>query len=255
MLALASNTRISDEDYYKEYWPKLRAAIHIILRQKPGEFIPISYEETYSAVYKCVCFQHSEKLYENLMTLVNEVLTRIKDDLESQPFNVFLKQFAYIQTQYFQSVEGITAVFNYMNRFYVQPKKNCDLKSELLMLFSQVVADNERLFEILEYSVNESFSSEPDLLMTIVRGLYTLRPDFAQRIPDLFSRFIPNLVSGAASLDQEIMETLEMQDDLREQKDFMRNINHLKRSSETIETIYEGSAKKLDSKKLDSMKL
>lgn len=103
MLALASNTRISDEDYYKEYWPKLRAAIHIILRQKPGEFIPISYEETYrlektnkqcfgssvlttlfdySAVYKCVCFQHSEKLYENLMTLVNEILTRIKDDLE-----------------------------------------------------------------------------------------------------------------------------------------------------------------------------
>ena len=47
MLALACNTKISDEDYYKEYWPKLRAAIHIILRQKPGEFIPISYEETY----------------------------------------------------------------------------------------------------------------------------------------------------------------------------------------------------------------
>lgn len=35
-----------------------------------------------SAVYKCVCQQHSEKLYENLMILINNILTRIKNELE-----------------------------------------------------------------------------------------------------------------------------------------------------------------------------
>ena len=62
---------------------------------------------------------------------------------------MYLNRFAHIMSQYLQSVEGIAAIFNYMNRFYVKPKKNSELKSELLMIFTASIADNERLFGIL----------------------------------------------------------------------------------------------------------
>ena len=40
-------TSVNDEDYVSLHWPKLESAIQLILRQNPGEFIPISYEEMY----------------------------------------------------------------------------------------------------------------------------------------------------------------------------------------------------------------
>ena len=38
---------VSDQDFHNMYWPKLESAVHLILQQNPGEFIPISYEEMY----------------------------------------------------------------------------------------------------------------------------------------------------------------------------------------------------------------
>ena len=36
----------------------------------------------HSAVYKCVCQQHSDKLYKNLMHLITNTLMKINNDLE-----------------------------------------------------------------------------------------------------------------------------------------------------------------------------
>lgn len=44
---MARMISISEEDFHTQYWPKLESAINLILQQNPGEFIPISYEETY----------------------------------------------------------------------------------------------------------------------------------------------------------------------------------------------------------------
>ena len=41
---------LNDEDYAMLYWPKLNDAVLLILQQKPGQFIPISYEEMYRFV-------------------------------------------------------------------------------------------------------------------------------------------------------------------------------------------------------------
>lgn len=199
-----------------------------------------------SAVYKCVCQQHSEKLYENLMILINNILTRIKNELESQPVEMYLNSFAHVMSQYLQSVEGIAAIFNYMNRFYVKPKKNSELKSELLMLFSTSIADNDRLFEILNHSAAQPFSSDPKILMSIVQGLYMLRPEFAEKNLDLFSRFIPNLVGHACSLDQEINETKVFQENLRNHEEFLGRENYLKRSLDAAEMMTEGPVKKCE---------
>lgn len=44
---MAKMISISEDDFHSHYWPKLESAINLILQQNPGEFIPISYEETY----------------------------------------------------------------------------------------------------------------------------------------------------------------------------------------------------------------
>ena len=44
---MARMISISEDEFHRYYWPKLEAAINLILQQNPGEFIPISYEETY----------------------------------------------------------------------------------------------------------------------------------------------------------------------------------------------------------------
>jgi hypothetical protein len=45
--------------------------------------------------------------------------------------------------------------------------------------------------------------------------------EFAEKNLDLFSRFIPNLVGHACSLDQEINETKVFQENLRNHEEFL----------------------------------
>lgn len=238
---------VSDQDFHNMYWPKLESAVHLILQQNPGEFIPISYEEMYSAVYKCVCQQHSDKLYKNLMHLITNTLMKINNDLESQPMEMYLERFSHIMSQYYQSVEGIAAIFNYMNRFYVKPKMFSDLKLELLAMFSTSVADNEKLFEILSQTTTHSFAVDPKLLMSVVQGLYTLKPEFAKKIPALSSRFIPNFSPHCTSLENEIDETNELQHELSKNEEFVRGENLRKRGFDCIisDASMEGPSQKI----------
>ena len=46
--------------------------------------------------------------------------------------------------------------------------------------------------------------------------------EFAKKNVDLFSRFIPNLVGHACSLDEEINETKALQENLRTCEEFLR---------------------------------
>jgi hypothetical protein len=53
---MARMISISEEDFHRHYWPKLESAIKLILQQNPGEFIPISYEETYRLIIFVLIF-------------------------------------------------------------------------------------------------------------------------------------------------------------------------------------------------------
>ena len=53
----------------------------LVLSNDPGEYAPFSYEATYSSVYKCVCMQCSDKLFQDLKDTVEEHLNMWKDDL------------------------------------------------------------------------------------------------------------------------------------------------------------------------------
>ena len=43
--------------------------------------------------------------------------------------------------QYFHALGGIVPIFTYMNRFYIEAKLHTDLKTELIKIFSCLVAD------------------------------------------------------------------------------------------------------------------
>ncbi|KAG8135564.1 hypothetical protein E2320_008574, partial [Naja naja] len=73
---------ITIEDYKSTYWPKLDSAIDQLLTQSPGDYIPISYEQIYSCVYKCVCQQHSEQMYSDLIKKITNHLERVSKELQ-----------------------------------------------------------------------------------------------------------------------------------------------------------------------------
>ncbi|KAK1166321.1 CDK2-associated and cullin domain-containing protein 1 [Acipenser oxyrinchus oxyrinchus] len=73
---------ITTEDYKSTYWPELESAIEQLLTQNPQDYIPISYEQIYSCVYKCVCQQHSEQMYNDLIHKITDHLQHISEELQ-----------------------------------------------------------------------------------------------------------------------------------------------------------------------------
>uniref|UniRef100_A0A673SUX0 CDK2 associated cullin domain 1 n=1 Tax=Suricata suricatta TaxID=37032 RepID=A0A673SUX0_SURSU len=158
---------ITIEDYKSTYWPKLDGAIDQLLTQSPGDYIPISYEQIYSCVYKCVCQQHSEQMYSDLIKKITNHLERVSKELQ--------------------------------NKFYIETKLNRDLKDDLIKLFTEHVAEKHiySLMPLLLEAQSTPFQVTPSTMANIVKGLYTLRPEWVQMAPALFSKFIPNILPPA----------------------------------------------------------
>lgn len=222
---------LSDDDYMNLHWPKLESAILLILRQSPGQFIPISYEEMYSTVYKCVCQQYADRMYSNLIELVATYLRGVSIELQETPKEAYLEKFHFVMEQFFQAVSGIVAIFSYMNRFYVTTKLQTDLKTELGKLFTSLVADNDFLFTVIEEVSSKPFGADPQVMMSIVKGLYSLKPEFSSRNPVLFARFIPNLLppTQCEQLPSLIQEDRMLQEDLVTSQGFSRDDTGKKR--------------------------
>lgn len=132
---------ITIEDYKSTYWPKLDGAIDQLLTQSPGDYIPISYEQIYSCVYKCVCQQHSEQMYSDLIKKITEHLERVSKELQASPPDLYIERFNIALGQYMGALQSIVPLFIYMNKFYIETKLNRDLKDDLIKLFTEHVAE------------------------------------------------------------------------------------------------------------------
>ncbi|XP_078079367.1 CDK2-associated and cullin domain-containing protein 1 isoform X2 [Mustelus asterias] len=202
---------ITTEDYQRTYWPKLDSAIDQLLTQSPGDCIPISYEQIYSCVYKCVCQQHSEQMYCDLITKITSHLRRVSEELQ--------------------------------NKFYIETKLNRDLKDDLIKLFTEQVAEKHvpTLMPLLIEAQSTPFKVTPSTMANIVKGLYTLRPDWAQLAPSLFSKFIPNILPPAleSKLSEYAAQDQKLQRELM-QNGFARGDQSRKRAGE--ELMFNGSA-------------
>merc|ERR1712059_223629 len=100
-----------------------------------------SYEQMYSAVYKCVCKQYSEQLYADLITHIRTRMTQWSNQLTSVQDESFINEFHKALVQYFHALGGIVPIFTYMNRFYIESKLHTDLRTELIKIFSSLVSD------------------------------------------------------------------------------------------------------------------
>ncbi|XP_078500032.1 CDK2-associated and cullin domain-containing protein 1 [Lissotriton helveticus] len=194
---------ITVEDYKSTYWPKLDSAIEQLLTQSPGDYIPISYEQIYSCVYKCVCQQHSEQMYSDLIKKITNHLERISEELQVSPPDLYIERFNIALAQYMGALQSIVPLFIYMNKFYIETKLNRDLKDDLIRLFTEQVAEKHiySLMPLLLDAQSTPFQITPSTMANIVKGLYTLRPEWVQLAPALFSKFIPNILPPAVESD------------------------------------------------------
>ncbi|XP_027752810.1 CDK2-associated and cullin domain-containing protein 1 isoform X2 [Empidonax traillii] len=201
---------ITIEDYKSTYWPKLDSAIDQLLTQSPGDYIPISYEQIYSCVYKCVCQQHSEQMYSDLIKKITNHLERVSKELQ--------------------------------NKFYIETKLNRDLKDDLIKLFTEHVAEKHiyNLMPLLLEAQSRPFQITPSTMANIVKGLYTLRPEWVQMAPALFSKFIPNVLPPAveSELPEYAAQDQKLQRELI-QNGFTRGDQSRKRPGEEL---YSGSS-------------
>ncbi|XP_062988806.1 CDK2-associated and cullin domain-containing protein 1 isoform X2 [Elgaria multicarinata webbii] len=201
---------ITIEDYKSTYWPKLDSAIDQLLTQSPGDYIPISYEQIYSCVYKCVCQQHSEQMYSDLIKKITNHLERVSKELQ--------------------------------NKFYIETKLNRDLRNDLIKLFTEHVAEKHiySLMPLLLEAQSTPFWINPSTMANVVKGLYMLRPEWVQMAPALFSKFIPNILPPAveAELEEYAAQDQKLQQELI-QEGFSRGDQSRKRAGE--ELTYNGS--------------
>uniref|UniRef100_A0A8D0EPM9 CDK2-associated and cullin domain-containing protein 1 n=1 Tax=Strix occidentalis caurina TaxID=311401 RepID=A0A8D0EPM9_STROC len=227
---------ITIEDYKSTYWPKLDSAIDQLLTQSPGDYIPISYEQIYSCVYKCVCQQHSEQMYSDLIKKITNHLERVSKELQASPPDLYIERFNVALGQYMGALQSIVPLFIYMNKFYIETKLNRDLKDDLIKLFTEHVAEKHiyNLMPLLLEAQSTPFQITPSTMANIVKGLYTLRPEWVQMAPALFSKFIPNILPPA--VESELQEYAAQ--DQKLQRELMQNgftsLTHQDQAGEAI---------------------
>lgn len=229
---------ITIEDYESTLWPKLEHAVHHLLTMKPSEYTPISYEQMYTCVYKCVCKQFSERLYSDLISTVTTHLERVCYELQlhTQDAATYITQFHTALQQYFHALQAIVPVFNYMNRFYVEPKLKTDLNIELKQLFASIVADKHihALLPLLVEANLRPFTILPPVMATLIKNLYVLKCEYANLRPQLFAKYIPNVLPACSlgELDMYVQEAQQMQRDLLTHPDFISGDQSRKRHSD-----------------------
>ncbi|XP_046333035.1 CDK2-associated and cullin domain-containing protein 1-like [Haliotis cracherodii] len=229
---------LTPEDYQNEYWPKLQGAIAQLLTMDPGSYIPISYEQMYSCVYKCVCKQFSERLYSDLLALMTSHVQMLNTQLEGnmEDSKKFIECFSYTMHQYLQALAVIVPIFNYMNRFYVENKLKKDLNEELRRLFRIHVADHHinNLLPLLEEVSCQPFAIAPPVMANLMRNLHSLNSEYVRLKPALFAKFIPSVLppTSVTDLEKYIDEVQQMQRDIHLLPDFAHHDQSRKRGCE-----------------------
>jgi len=182
---------------YQLHWGHLKEALSLLFNgsaQQPSTH-KISFEETYSAVYKCVCDHQAERLHADLMDHIGGVLRGWRNQLESAAGGSdadLINQLERCTVKYMAAVPVIVPIFAYMNRFYVASKLCTDLQTLLLALYAHLITDPiaEKVIQILSESRSRPFSIPPATMMSLVQNLHKINPKYSQANPALFSAYI-----------------------------------------------------------------
>uniref|UniRef100_A0A8C5QAJ5 CDK2 associated cullin domain 1 n=1 Tax=Leptobrachium leishanense TaxID=445787 RepID=A0A8C5QAJ5_9ANUR len=155
----------------------------------------------------------------------------------------YIEKFNLALGQYMGALQSIVPLFIYMNKFYIETKLNRDLKDDLIQLFTDHVADKHiySLMPLLIEAQSTPFQVTPSTMASIVKGLHTLRPEWVQLAPTLFSKFIPNILPPAmeSELQDYAAQDIKLQQELM-QNGFARGDQSRKRAGD--ELAYNGAS-------------
>lgn len=209
----SANSQMTVEDYLTNYWSMLRETIDQMLDLPAGSYHPISYEQMYSAVYKCVCKQYGDRLYKDLINHVRTKMAEWSRNLSQVEDSDYIDNFHTILNRFFQALGGIVPIFTYMNRFYIETKLQTDLKKELLKVFSAMVADQHvrRLLALMTEAQARPFTVEPQVMAAICTHLHQLNADYAHLSPTVFARFLPNVLPPMTEDDLQAQQAADRQ--------------------------------------------
>ncbi|EGV96723.1 Uncharacterized protein C10orf46-like [Cricetulus griseus] len=176
-------------------------------------------------------------MYSDLIKKITSHLERVSKELQASPPDLYIERFNIALGQYMGALQSIVPLFIYMNKFYIETKLNRDLKDDLIKLFTEHVADKHiySLMPLLLEAQSTPFQVTPSTMANIVKGLYTLRPEWVQMAPTLFSKFIPNILPPAveSELSEYAAQDQKLQRDLI-QNGFTRGDQSRKRAGDEL---------------------
>jgi len=189
-------TTITTQSYANDLWPKIYAQVTDIL-MAPEK--PRLQEELYRLVYNVCCQRHQFQLYNDLMRVVKEHVTLVRQKLLSATEETFLFIFAHAFVDYCRSVDVLCVGFRYLERVYIVEKCQDTLTMILHKTFSAWILEpsteppdiKQRLQATLERL--KPPISDPSIMMQLVKGLYALGKEYTSFNPSLFAMYIPCL--------------------------------------------------------------
>lgn len=227
----------SEEDYEQLLWPKIRYAVEQML--SPDRSTRIYFEEVHSCVYKSVCARFAERPYNDVIMHMTVYLQNVSCGLEVLEGIAHLQSFFMAMSQYQQSVDAMAPMFTYLNRFYLENKMHSTLKDELLKVFNNEVAKKHigKILIVIIDVQSQPFVVSPSVLSELIKNLYKLNPEFAMLSPEIFSKYIPQILPSTtvSDLPNLIQETQNMQRELESVHGYTRSDRRLKRALEEIE--------------------
>lgn len=226
-----------DEVYLNHHWPPISRAIDLILQSSLETPVRISFEETYSAVYKLVCDGYGSVLQNDLIhkkiETYSDWLAEPLQLLKEENVKEYIERFNETLLTFIQKARSILAVFAYLDRIILEH----NLAKVLYKTFTDRLLCKHMSIVLgyLSEAEKKPFTVEPSTFANIIKSLYLINPDFAELNPDMFSKFIPGYGhTGAHQLHQLSIEAKEMYSSLENCSD-MRMTSSGKRSLDTME--------------------
>jgi len=181
----------------------------------------ISFEETYSAVYKCVCEHKAEQLYNDLIEHISGIVQSWKGSLDrmaNDPGSL-VKGVDDFTKKFVQSIPVIVPIFAYMNRFHVVPKQGQDLHEILIKAYDDLIIAPraQNLLKIMSESRAQPFSIPPAVMSSLVHNLHKINPGYIQMQPELFAAYMTGIAPPMVEADLEAQREADkrLQEELR----------------------------------------
>ena len=224
-----------DSDYLRIYWTPLNHTIEAFLHPST-QTQPISFQETFTMVYKCVGEGHSERLHSDLMQTVTSYLKNLHVKLlqcltcdnegrQEQGIIKMILIFDSALADYIIAMKGISATFSYLGKYLAHKQTYKTLEDELTLMFCVEIAEHfiHDILSCVERS--PPFTLDPALLSRLFRNLQIVSRDgYGTLYSALFARFVTNALPRMNEQDVQshIAEVHELQAQMKREQEQLK---------------------------------